>query len=350
MVSDGLHQVAASTTLLDRPDDPAADPRPARRPHGSRGRHDPHPAAGQRPRAATPLTFSSDLLPGGAFLDPNTGVFDWTPDFVQHGVSRSRSPSATAASRPPKTTTITVLNVNAAPVFDDLDDWRVQRGPGRPVPRLRLRPGQPGLRPAGPRRRRHADPAGRHPRRPSPTPPPACRRGPPSTRRRRCSTGRPATPPRATYLVTFTATDDGDGTGTPLVTTVTVPDHRAQHQPARQRRRHRQPGDGPRRDARRRRRRRPTPTATRWRSPSAGLPRFATFIDHGDGTGAPRSPGPRRPRQLHDQRHGHRQRRRRRPDAVLSATPHLRPDGQLRRTSRRTSARSATRSPSSASR
>ena len=31
------------------------------------------------------LTFTSTALPGGAFLDPRTGVFDWTPAFFQHG-------------------------------------------------------------------------------------------------------------------------------------------------------------------------------------------------------------------------------------------------------------------------
>ena len=38
-----------------------------------------------RDAEASPLEFSSSFLPGGAFLDPHTGIFDWTPGFFQAG-------------------------------------------------------------------------------------------------------------------------------------------------------------------------------------------------------------------------------------------------------------------------
>ncbi len=48
-----------------------------------------------------PIAFSSPNLPSGAFLDPNTGVFEWTPAFTQAGrLQRSASgPTTTTSAR-----------------------------------------------------------------------------------------------------------------------------------------------------------------------------------------------------------------------------------------------------------
>ena len=82
------------------------------------------------------LIFSSNLLPGGSFLDPNTGVFEWTPGYFQAGnyeipFTVSDGESGRGDSRIAPTTqtfNLEILNVNAAPQFDDLGDWAVAEG------------------------------------------------------------------------------------------------------------------------------------------------------------------------------------------------------------------------------
>src|SRR3989344_2306646 len=79
------------------------------------------------------LTYSATSLPlglpAGATFDPATQQFAWTPDFTQSGsypitftVSDGSVPATTA------TITITVTNVNRAPVFDAIVDRTVSEG------------------------------------------------------------------------------------------------------------------------------------------------------------------------------------------------------------------------------
>ena len=302
-----------------------------------------------------PLTYLQHDAAGRRYLDPNTGVFDWTPAYFQHGVYQVPFTVSDGQLSVTQTTTFTVLNVNAPPQFDYLGAGGSTRartstsGPSPSTPTTR----------ASSRQHRTADGTltpldGTRP--PSRTPPSAC-------------------PPGATfdpddgdfrladelsdagnYVVTFTATNDGDGTGMPLEHHGERADHGPQHQPCRRR----SPfipdqtvADGsvltlpvqatdPDGDPL---------VLTAAGTTDLGLPSFATFVDNGDGTGtftfAPastmaattRSPstatddgdgggpgrGPLRPRRASSSR---------------STTP----------TRRRTSPPSATRSPSSASR
>src|SRR5262249_21824166 len=71
-------------------------------------------------------TYSSNLLPGGATLDPTTGVFEWTPAFFQAGTFDIPFSVSDGQNTTTLTTRFTVLNVNAPPVFDDLGRWEVQ--------------------------------------------------------------------------------------------------------------------------------------------------------------------------------------------------------------------------------
>ena len=74
------------------------------------------------------LTFSSNLLPGGSFLDPNTGVFEWTPGFAQAGNYEIPFTVSDGKLSTTETFNLEILNINAAPVFDDLGDWAVAEG------------------------------------------------------------------------------------------------------------------------------------------------------------------------------------------------------------------------------
>src|SRR5262249_3638641 len=78
VVSDGIDQVSQSTTLVIAPTNQAPTLlRPADR-TVREGDHVRIALSAGDPEGAV-LTYGSNLLPGGAFLDPKTGVFDWTP-------------------------------------------------------------------------------------------------------------------------------------------------------------------------------------------------------------------------------------------------------------------------------
>ncbi len=223
IVSDGVHQVSQAVTLLIAPSNQApALARPADRAvrEGDAVRiqlsvTDPEGAA---------LTFSSDLLPGGATLDPRTGLFEWTPAHFQHGVFDIPFTVSDGERATTQTTRITVLNVNAAPVFDELGIWQVHEGQrlrfqafafdaDNPafVPQLQLADGTlTELESSPPTVTYTASglPAG-------------------ATFDAQTATFEwtPGFTQAGDYLVTVTATDDGDGTGTPSATTRTVPIH-----------------------------------------------------------------------------------------------------------------------------
>jgi len=74
------------------------------------------------------LTFSSNLLPGGSFLDPNKGIFEWTPGFFQAGEYEIPFTVSDGKLTTTETFKLEILNVNAAPKFDNLGNWAVAEG------------------------------------------------------------------------------------------------------------------------------------------------------------------------------------------------------------------------------
>jgi YD repeat-containing protein/VCBS repeat-containing protein len=221
LVSDGLHEVSATTTLLI-----AATNRPPTlvRPADLTVREG--DTVRLPLRAGDPdgdaLTFSSDLLPGGATLNPTTGLFEWTPAFFQHGTFKVPFTVSDGTSAVTVTTTITVPNVNAPPQFEDLGSLHVQEGQQLQFRAFAFDPNNPGFIPQD----RFANGTL------------SDLEGSPPTVTYTVS-GLPLgatfdsdtilfrwTPDygqAGDYQVTFTATNNGDGTGTPLSSTVTVP-------------------------------------------------------------------------------------------------------------------------------
>jgi len=127
MVSDSIHQVSAAVTMVIAPaDQPLTLAQPADRTirEGDRLRFY---LEGGDPDGG-PVAFLSNLLPPGAFLDPNIGLFDWTPEYYQAGVYEVPFSVADDHDIVTRTMTITVLNTNAAPVFDQFEGWVVYEG------------------------------------------------------------------------------------------------------------------------------------------------------------------------------------------------------------------------------
>ena len=75
-----------------------------------------------------PVHYFSPLLPSGSRLDPNTGLFEWTPGYSQMGVYSLDFSVTDGDLTTTKTTKITVLNVNAAPVFEAIGVQEVAEG------------------------------------------------------------------------------------------------------------------------------------------------------------------------------------------------------------------------------
>ncbi len=220
-VSDGISTVSETTTLLIAPTvQPPAIQRPADR-TVLEGESIHIPLAATDPNGLA-LTYSSAFLPGGAYLDPNTGVFDWTPGYDQHGVYQVPFTVNNGQQSTTVTTTFTVLNVNAPPVFDNLGGWRVAEGQDITFLAFATDPNNPGFIPQD----RTANGTLTPLEGTNPTITytvsglPADATFDPVTAEFNWRTGYTDA---GTYNVTFTATNDGDGTGTPLSTSVTVP-------------------------------------------------------------------------------------------------------------------------------
>ncbi len=220
VVSDGLHQVSQATTLLIAP---AALAPTLRRPSDRTVREgDPVRIDLQAADPdGKPLTFSSTQLPPGASLDPNTGAFRWTPTFFQHGTFVIPFTVSNGVKSTPQKTTITVLNVNAAPVFDNLDGFQVQEGQQLTFQAFAFDPDNPSYTPPT----RNAD-GSLTPLEGSPPSVTYTVSGLPAGATFDADTTEFAWTPgfnaAGTYAVTFTATDDGDGTGTPRSSSQTV--------------------------------------------------------------------------------------------------------------------------------
>ena len=74
------------------------------------------------------IEYTSPLLPPGATLDPVTGLFDWTPGFDQRGTVPITFEATSGDAFDTTVATLTVLNVNAPPVFVQQENWRIYEG------------------------------------------------------------------------------------------------------------------------------------------------------------------------------------------------------------------------------
>ncbi|HEX8964211.1 MAG TPA: putative Ig domain-containing protein, partial [Rhodocyclaceae bacterium] len=178
------------------------------------------------------LEYSAPWLPGGATLNSETGWFEWTPDYNQHG-NLSMPVTLTAFYTTPSgdevTTSVTqnivfnVLNANGAPVFDPAETWNILEGqplrisvfafdPDNPdfAPKVRLTPGGQAVGDITTAPTVSYDVAGL---------PPGATFDPETME----ILWTPGYTQAGSYSVTVTATDDGDGTGTPAVSTITLP-------------------------------------------------------------------------------------------------------------------------------
>ncbi len=167
------------------------------------------------------LTYASTNLPGGAFLDPHTGLFVWTPEYFQAGVYEVPFTVSDGQTATTRVVTFTVLNANAAPAFSPLANFVIAEGQQFRLRTFALDPDNPSYAP------QERLPDG------SLTPLEGTAASVTYT-----ATGLPAgatfddataewswTPDynaAGVYFATITATDDGDGTGIPGVSTTVI--------------------------------------------------------------------------------------------------------------------------------
>ncbi len=168
------------------------------------------------------IAYSSPNLPAGAFFDPNTGAFEWTPAFTQAGHYSIGIWADDNKVRSQVLLDLTVTNVNAAPVFDSLLGLNVLEGEAISFRAFAFDPDNP----------EYAIPDRFADGRLSPyetTAPtvsyvatglPAGATFDPVTA---FFDWRPGYTQVGTYQIRFTATDDGNGTGVALTSTITVP-------------------------------------------------------------------------------------------------------------------------------
>lgn len=220
-VSDGIEKVVQTATILIAPTNQAPT---LIRPANTIVRE------GEKVRIqlqasdadGTTLSYNSNLLPGGSQLDPNTGLFEWTPAYFQAGEFEIPFTVSDGESITTQTTKITVLNVNAAPVFDNLGAWQIQEGQSVRFRAFALDPDNPGFVPQD----RNADgqltilegsdPSVTYTVSGLPT-------GATFDRETAMFAWTPGYANAGTYNVTFTATDDGNGTGATKETSLIVP-------------------------------------------------------------------------------------------------------------------------------
>ncbi len=287
-VSDGTAEARASLTILVAPTDRG----PELTPPADRALRE-----GDRLRLyldggdpdGDPVTYSADNLPAGASLNPITGLFDWPVGYAQAGTHTITFRVTSGSRSTEATTTFDVLNANAAPEFASLTSWRVAEGqeitfqafafdPDNPLFSLPTRLPDGSLAPS-------QGPPASVTYTVTDLPPGATFDA--ETARFRWVPGFDAA---GSYVVTFTATDDGNGNGTPLSSQVSVPiqvlnlNRRPRIEPVDNvTTRRGQPvdlaiiaidSDGD-----------PLVLDASSGLPGFGLPPFATFEDRGDGTG-----------------------------------------------------------------
>ena len=160
-VSDGVNQVERHHHAADR----AGPPPPTLVPPADRTVLEGEPihiALQASDPNGDPLTYSSTTCPAAPRSTPIPASSTGRPATTSTGSTRSRSPSATATLSTTETATITVLNVDAPPVFDDLGAWQVPRGSRSQFRAFALDPNNPGFVPPDAAARRHADAPRRH--------------------------------------------------------------------------------------------------------------------------------------------------------------------------------------------
>ncbi len=168
------------------------------------------------------LTYSSEYLPWGAFLHPETGLFEWTPSFIQEGVYHIPFTVSDGTVSKTVVTTFTVENANGRPQFDPMDGWQIYEGQPLLIKAYAWDPDNPFYEPAFRDAQGNTVPTSQYPQTVS-----VSASGLPPGAIFDADTWDLVWTPDHTqageYFVTFTATDTGDGTGTPLSDTVVVP-------------------------------------------------------------------------------------------------------------------------------
>ncbi len=170
------------------------------------------------------VSYRSFMLPPGARLDPNTGIFDWTPDFYLHSEDAYVVPITVTSGGESVTRSfeITVLNANGPPIFDDLAGFRTAEDQPFGFSAFAYDPDNPGYETPV----RNAAGA-LYQRTPSiPATVTYSVQGLPSGAvfdfDTALFTWRPTFEDSGIHEMTFVATDDGDGTGIPLVAMSTI--------------------------------------------------------------------------------------------------------------------------------
>lgn len=127
IVSDGLEQITQKTTFLIAP----SNQKPTLLPPIERtiieGDAIRLQLQGSDPDGQK-LSYFGNLLPSGSQLDPDTGIFTWTPTYFQAGVHEISFSVSDGEQIATQTTQIPVLNANVAPIFDSLENWQVAEG------------------------------------------------------------------------------------------------------------------------------------------------------------------------------------------------------------------------------
>ncbi|MEQ1656611.1 MAG: putative Ig domain-containing protein, partial [Nitrospira sp.] len=227
-VTDGLHTVSKSFTILVSPvNDAPTLAKPANRTirEGEPIRiqlraTDPDNSALSTQDSA--LRYFSNFLPGGATIDPATGVFEWTPGFTQAGTYNIPFSVSDGTNVTTQHTTVTVTNVNAAPVFDQFGALEILENQTLFVRTFAFDPDNPGFVPQD----RlfdgtltpllETDPTVTYTINGLPT---GATFDPVSAQLQ----WKPTFTQAGSYSVTVTATDSGDGTGVNKTSSVTIP-------------------------------------------------------------------------------------------------------------------------------
>ena len=74
------------------------------------------------------ITFSSPNLPFGAELEPQTGLFRWAPDYDQHGDYEIELVAGDGEASTSRVFNLEVTNLNGQVEFEPLDAWSISEG------------------------------------------------------------------------------------------------------------------------------------------------------------------------------------------------------------------------------
>ncbi len=127
VVSDGVNERTTAFTIIvtDTPQAPVITPPLART--ILEGDHLSIPIEATLSGGGT-ILWDAPLLPPGAHLDPNTGVFTWTPRYDQHGTYAVDIYAVNGSAVSRSVLNLTVLNVNGAVKFVTLPAFSIFEG------------------------------------------------------------------------------------------------------------------------------------------------------------------------------------------------------------------------------